>query len=328
MPTIGNTYPTLVDLMKRQDPDHKVAAIIEIMSETNEVLDDAIAIEGNLPTGHRTTVRTGLPSVAWRMLNYGVPTSKSTTMQVDDRTGMLEAYAEIDKSLADLNGNSAEFRLSEDAAFLEAMNQNMVQTLFYGNTNANPERFLGLAPRFSELSADRTQSGSNIIDGGGLGTDNTSIWFVTWGDQTGFLTYPKGTLAGFQHNDLGEVTLQDQTGGQYQGYRTHYKWDVGFVLRDWRGTARIANIDASEMQAGTVAIEDLMIDGFYRVRKRPGKKAIYCNEAVQLALHKRAKDQANVNLSIESFEGKEIVKFLGIPVRQVDEILNTEARVI
>ncbi len=33
--------------------------------------------------------------------------------------GMLETYSEIDKALADLNGNTAAYRLSEDRAFLE-----------------------------------------------------------------------------------------------------------------------------------------------------------------------------------------------------------------
>lgn len=64
-------------------------------------------VEGNLPTGHKTTIRSGLPSATWRLLNYGVQPSKSTTVQVTDSVGMLETYAEVDKSLADLNGNTA-----------------------------------------------------------------------------------------------------------------------------------------------------------------------------------------------------------------------------
>ncbi|MCQ4021275.1 major capsid protein, partial [Klebsiella pneumoniae] len=132
-------------------------------------------VEGNLPTGHRTTIRSGLPSATWRLLNYGVQPSKSTTVQVTDGIGMLETYAEIDKSLADLNGNTAEFRLSEDRAFIEAMNQQMAQTLFYGDTSVNPQQFMGLSSRYSDLTATNAQ---NIIDAGGTGTDNTSIWLI------------------------------------------------------------------------------------------------------------------------------------------------------
>ena len=64
-----------------------------ILVRPNEILDDAVFIEGNLPTGHRVTIRTGLPPVYWRSLNQGVPRSKSMTAQVDETIGMLEAYS-------------------------------------------------------------------------------------------------------------------------------------------------------------------------------------------------------------------------------------------
>src|SRR4051812_34313530 len=111
---------TLADWAKRLDPDGSVPAVAEMLSQTNEILSDAVFKEGNLPTGHRVTVRTGLPTVYWRALNAGVPTSKSTTAQVDENLGMLEARSHVDVRVANLNGNSAAFRLSEDSAFLEA----------------------------------------------------------------------------------------------------------------------------------------------------------------------------------------------------------------
>lgn len=214
----GLTALTLADWGKRIDPNGKVDKIIELLSQTNPILLDMMIMESNSPTGHKTTVRTGLPDATWRLLNYGVPNSKSTTAQVTDTMGMLETYAEIDKSLADLNGNTAEFRLSEDRAFLEAMNQKMAQTLFYGDTSVNPQQFMGLASRYSSKSAG---NGQNIIDAGGTGTDNTSIWLVVWGENTVHGIFPKGQKAGLQMQDLGEQTLRDAAGGQYQGYRSH-----------------------------------------------------------------------------------------------------------
>ena len=166
MATLGTTALTLLDWARRVDPEGKIAKIVEILNDTNEILEDMAWVEGNLPTGHKTTIRSGLPSVAWRLLNYGVQPSKSRTVQVTDSCGMLEAYSEVDKALADLNGNTPEFRLSEDRAFLEAMNQELATTLFYGNTATDPEKFLGLAPRFNDLSAE---NGGNILTGGGAG---------------------------------------------------------------------------------------------------------------------------------------------------------------
>ena len=119
-------------------PAVRVASIIELLSQTNEILEDMYVIEGNLPTGHKTTVRTGLPQATWRLLNTGVPNAKSTTAQLIDACGNLETYSVIDKDIADLNGNTAEFRLSEVKSFLEGMSQQVAATLIYGNQFANP----------------------------------------------------------------------------------------------------------------------------------------------------------------------------------------------
>lgn len=334
MATVGTLAYTYTDWAKRLDPDGKVDAIVEILTDENAILEDAMVVEGNGPTAHRTTVRAGLPTVTWRQLNYGVPKSKSLVTQVDDTFGMLESYAEIDKDLADLNGNSAEFRLSEDKAFLEAMNQELASTLIYGNTATDPKKFMGLAPRYNSISTDRRKSGYNIIDAGGTGTDNSSIWLITWGDQTCHMTFPKGKIAGFQHNDLGQETLTDSAGGLYEGYRTHYKWDVGFVLRDWRFCARIANIDISALATygsgsdTSAKIIHFMIEAMHRIpNMKRGKSVFYVNETVMTWLDIMAQDKHNVYLTSKEFAGEMVTMFRGIPVKKVDAILDTEARV-
>src|SRR3546814_3731512 len=84
-----------MDLAKRQDPDGSVSAIAELLSQDNEILEDMPYVEGNLTTGHRATIRTGLPTATWRKLNAGIPTSKSRTNQVDATCGMLEARGAV-----------------------------------------------------------------------------------------------------------------------------------------------------------------------------------------------------------------------------------------
>lgn len=327
MATVGDSNPTIQDVAKRLDPDGKIDKIVEILNETNEVLDSMTWIEGNLPTGHRTTVRSGLPTVAWRMLNYGVPQSKSRTVQVTDACGMLEAYAEVDKDLADLNGNAPAFRLSEDRAFIEAMSQEMSDTLIYGNTDTDPEEFLGLAHRYSELTgADNSE---NIINGGGTGSDNTSIWLVLWGPVTVHGIYPKGSKAGLQMRDLGEVTLEDAAGGKYQGYRSHYQWKCGLSLRDWRYVVRIANIDVSDLTKDASAGADL-IDLLQQAVEIPpnmnmGRAVFYCNKTIRSFLRRQITNKANVNLTLENYAGRKVVAFDGIPMQRCDAILSTEA---
>lgn len=333
MATIG-TALTLADWAKRLDANGKIDKIVELLSQTNEVLEDMLWVEGNLPTGHKTTVRTGLPSATWRMLNYGVQPSKSTTKQITDTCGMLEAYAEVDKALADLNGNTAEFRLSEDRAFIEAMNQEMAKTVFYGDTTVYPERFVGLAPRYNSLSGAETSA--NVISAGGSGSDNTSLWLVVWGENTVHGIFPKGSKAGLQHNDLGEVTLTDANGGKYQGYRTHYKWDCGLTVRDWRYVVRICNIDVSDLLTAGEASDtsanliNLMIKAVNKVPNvRMGRAAWYCNKEVKTALEIKAMNKTNAQLTIQDLQnGLTVTRFLGIPVRRCDAILNTEAAVV
>jgi len=331
MSTVGTNASTLQDVASREDPNGKIAKIVEILHDTNEILDDMMFVESNLATGHKTTVRSGLPTPTWRLLNYGVQPTKSKTVQVTDSIGMLEAYAEVDKSLADLNGNTAEFRLSEDVAHLEGMSQQMATTVIYGNTASDPEKFLGLAPRYNDLSAENA---ANIIDGEGTGSDNTSIWLVVWGSNTIHGIYPKGQKGGLHHEDKGQVTLEDSQSptGKYEGYRTHYKWDVGMVLRDWRYVVRICNIDVSDLTKDASGDSADIIDLMTQALEIPdslnrGRPVFYCNKTIRSMLRRQIKNSNNVNISMEEVAGKMVVAFDGVPVRRVDAILNTESRI-
>ena len=331
MATLSSTNPTLADVAARMTADGKIdPQIVEMLNETNEVLDDMTVIEANGFTEHKTTVRSGLPAGTWRKLSYGVQPEKSRTVQVKDSMGMLETYAEVDKALADLNGNSASWRLSEDRAFVEGMNQTMATTLFYGDSSADPEKFMGLAPRYNSLSAENAM---NIVDAGGTGSDNASIWLVVWGPNTCHTIFPKGSPAGLQSRDLGEHTLTDASGGKYQGYRTHYKWDIGAVLRDWRYVVRIANIDVSDLTKNASAgadLIDLMTQALELVPNvGMGRPAFYMPRKIRSFLRRQITNKvAASTLTMEEIAGKKVVAFDGVPCRRTDALLLTEARVV
>lgn len=347
MATLSNTALTYADWAKRMEDGYRVAMIIELLSQTNEILDDMLVVEGNLPTGHKTTVRTGLPQATWRLLNSGVPNAKSTTAQITDTCGNLETYAVIDKDIADLNGNTAEFRLSEVKAFLEGMSQQVASTLIYGNQSVNPERFTGFAPRYSTLTTANSQTANNVLSGGGSGSTNTSIWIVVWGSDTWHATFPKGKITGLQHRDMGEWPVLDSNSNTYQAYRDHFKWEIGLVGRDWRYCVRIANIDVTQLTGVSAAnLINLIVRGLYRlptapstataiqtsdtpeVRANMGRTVIYCNRVVRTYLDLQAMNKTNVLLRLEEFDGKTVTTFRGIPVRTCDAILSNEAAVV
>ena len=331
MTTLAVTNPTLLDLAKRTDPDGKPAVIVEILNETNEILPDMTWLEGNLPTGHRTTIRSGIPAPTWRKLYGGVQPNKSTTVQVTDNTGMLEAYAEVDKALADLNGNTSAFRLSEDRAFIEGMNQEIAETLFYGNEGTEPEAFTGLTPRFNDLSAENAD---NIVVGGSADTDNQSIWLVVWGPNTCHGIVPKGSTAGLQVQDLGEVTIEnvDGNGGRMQAYRSHYRWDAGLTVRDWRYIVRIPNIEKSALVADGATGADLPDLMFQAMELIPnlsaGRAAFYMSRNTRTFLRRQLSNQVSSStLTVDMVGGVPVMSFQGVPIRKVDALAADEALV-
>lgn len=330
MAALSTIHPTLLDVTKRLDPNGKIDKIVEILTQTNEVLEDMVWVEGNLPTGHKTTIRTGLPTPTWRKLYGGVQPTKSTTVQVTDTTGMLEAYAEVDKALADLNGNTAAFRLSEDRAHIEGMNQEFVSTLFYGNEGTEPEAFTGFGPRFNDQAA---ANGENILTSAATpdGNDNASIWLIGWGQNTVHGIYPKGSVGGLQMQDKGQVTIEsiDGAGGRMEAYRTHYRWDCGLTVRDWRYVVRI-NFDLEDViAAGTSGpvIADLMAKALRRIPSLAMcKPAFYANRDVLDAIDLQANYKSTLAYTtIEDAQGKFVQRFRGVPIRRVDQLLSTEA---
>lgn len=330
MATLSTSVLTLADHAKRRDPDGKAAKIAELLGQTNEVLDDMLFMEANGITSHRTTVRTGLPTSYWRLLNQGVAPSKSTTAQVDEGMGMLEAWSEVDVELANLNANASAFRLQEAQSFIESMNQEMASTLFYGNSSLDPEEFNGLSVRYNSTSAG---NGENVLLAGGSDTDNSSIWLICWGANTVHGIFPKGSKAGLDHVDMGIETVETTAGAggsRMRAYRDQWKWKCGVSVRDWRYAVRIANIDISLLVANGGSQADLinlMIKAIHRLPSlNMGKCAFYMNRTVfQMLDIQRRDDVAAAGMRYDEVDGKIQPHFRGIPIKKCDALLETES---
>lgn len=345
MATIGANAVTLTDLAKTWDPNGTPARIVELLSQSNPILDDALWIEGNLPTGTRTTVRTGLASATWRLFNQGVAVTKNTTAQLDEQCGMLQSWGEVDVDLADLNGNAAAFRLGENAGHMEAMNQEMAGTLFYGNSGTAPEEFNGLATRYSTL-------GQNCLTGGGSGSDNSSIWLIGWGPLTVHGIYPKASQAGLQHVDHGKTVIETTNGvggSRLSVYQDEWKWKCGLAVRDHRYIVRGCNIDISALVAESSAANliKLMIKMWHRIPTFAGgmtnqgfvgvKPVWYMNRTVAQMLDiqrfntvsGQGTGAQNLGGSIQydQIDGRWTPTFRGAPIRICDQLLETEATV-
>ncbi len=318
---------TLADWAKRLDPMGKVPMIVELLAQTNEILDDMMFVQANNVLSHQTTVRTGLPQIYWKLINQGVKTSKSTTAQISETIGIAEAWSEVNRDLAELGGNTNAIRLSEASGFVEALNQEVASTIFYGNQQVAPKEFTGLAPRYSSLTAGNAQ---NIINAGGTGSDNTSIWLVDWGYNGVHGIFPKGSKAGLIHEDKGMHTVDRDDGTREDVYRDKWQWKIGCVVRNWQCAARACNIDISDLIArGNAApkLIQILIRLIHRVKRR-GKLCLYMNRTVAQELDIQRYDKvAAAGMRYDEVDGKLMYSFRGIPIRICDALIETEAAV-
>lgn len=347
-----NVYLTLADWARRVGPDGNIDDIAELLSQCNEVFTDMLWHEGNLPTGHKTTVRTGLPSGTWRMFNQGVGGTRSTTAQITEDVGSLEAYSIIDKQLAMLDGNVAATRQSEDDSHMEGMSQQMASAIFYSNSYANPTQFTGLSPRYNTVCASTAQNAVNVIDAGGTQSANASLWLVGWGSRSTFGIFPKGSKAGLTFEDKGDVTpAYDASGNRFEAYTSYFKWEAGMCVKDWRYNVRIPNIDVSNTTNGLPGTSPpdlfaLMSEAVVLLptmtrsqsgitqtdapdEPNPGiNPAWYCNRTVRMWLDIQAIRDKNVLIGYKEYAGAPVLDFRGIPIRVCDALLTTESRVV
>jgi len=339
MAELSDLNPSLADILSRTDGDGNIAPIIEAAARANGMIADATYVECNDGTRHKNVIRTGIPEPTYRRYNQGIQPSKSETVPVVDTTAMIRDYNEVDKELADLSGNASAFRASEVVAKMQGFNNFVAREVIYGQTATTPEGMLGIAPRLSDPSAD---SGRQLIDAGGTGSDNTSIFFLTWGGKGCNFIYPKGSPVGFQHEDKGDDTKEMPDNSLMEIYRDYMRWDLGFTLGDWRSVSRVCNIDVSALTKDASAgadLLDLMIDAEEVLDTAAtmsvnmdgelvaGKTCIYVGRIVAKFLRKQALNKTNVELRVEEVAGKRVTMWGEYEIKRIDAITETEAAI-
>ena len=321
MATARNAYLqlTLAEQANRIDPKGNMAAIAEILTESNEILLDAPWMEANNTWAHTVVRRSNLPSGSWRNLNDGVAKADSQTNKVHEQTAMLEQYCISDKALVDSMPNPRQYRMDQARAFIEGMGQTLAYTMIYGNHESDPEKFTGLAPRMASYD------NYYVITNGGS-TTLTSIFVVQWGPGKVYMIYPRGHAnMGIEHEDLGEDRVSGITSNTwFQAYVDHFKVYCGLAVEDPRRIGRICNIDVGT--ASYLFNEDKLIELLNNMPNAGGGSTIYVNRAVKTQMEIALKDKNNVNFSqADGLGGVPVLQFRGHPVRLVDQILNTES---
>lgn len=335
MATLGPSYPTLLEVSKEFGINGEPLSVAEMLAQHNEILDDIPFAEANSTQGHRISINVGLPEATYRKLNGGILPSKGNSTDLTEAMAQLASLGKVDKSIADQSGNLAVYRLRKNKRHMEAMNQKFIQTLFYGDSAILPESFVGLQPRYNVIGG-APSTARQIIDAGGFGTDNMSIWLVKWGLGGVQGIFPKGTQAGIQHKDFGdELCIAPDGVGELPMYRDWFAWDHGIAVEDWRNVVRIANVDASDLSKNAVTgadLIDLMVQATELIDGAgvgdDSRLAWYVPGRIRTFLRRQLLNKSNIWVTNGEASGRRVTMFDGIPLRKVDRLLQSEARVV
>jgi hypothetical protein len=339
MAVLSTVFPTILDVVKGMDPTGRQAKVAEVLQEYHDFLDDIPWIEGNQSSGHLSVVRTSLPAGTWRSLNRGITATHPAVGQIENTCGRLESLSHVDVAIAEMANDVNTFRFNQDKAFIQGMGNDLMDTMIYGNVSINPERFEGLAQRYASLGTTYTTS-AQILDAGGVGSDNTSIWLVAWDTDRCYGIYPKGGKGGLDSMNDGLITITDpnNSGNFMKVYQSHYVWRAGIAVDDYRSVVRICNIDVSALLTASDGSDtsaniikymsralDLLPPGFTN-----GRIAFYMTRQTRGLLRVKMNDKSNLFLQVEHLVSpsgitrRPTLTFQGVPCRVSDAILHTE----
>lgn len=342
------SWPTYQDLLSRMDGAGKQAYIAEMLSQSIVVTKDMPMMEANEVGSHEWVLRTSIPTGYFRSANQGVPYGKSTTAKARTGIASLEGWSQVDKMIAEDSGDIETFRQNEDVAFLEGMGQTIEQTIWYGNTATNPLQFQGLSTFYNTVNTATAANAANVIDGGGTGNSNMSIWLVCWGMRTIHGVYPRGSIAGLHSDDRADtVPGYDAVGNPFMAYTMWFRQQMAVIPQDWRFAARICNLDVTANGLAGPNAYDI----FTGIRKlyllppylgkpsgitetdapndpAPGMRPVlYVCRTGRAFMDIQAMRDRNVLLRLTDYAGMPIDGVNDVPLRVSDQLLTTEARV-
>jgi hypothetical protein len=322
---------TLLDVAKQQDPDGTLAMIAEVLQQSNAILQDMPMLPSNAPMGHRVTMRSSLPTVAWGKINQGVSRSKSATTQAVDTIGIMVGLSEVDAKIKEIVGeaNFSGARLNEDKAFLEAMSQSVAQTILYGNEETDESGFTGLQPRLTTAATAITGSYVKKHHSSPSGSDYTSIYIVDWGERGCHGVYPKNSSAGLKQDDMGKQRVLDADSNAFTAYVKEYTWMIGLSVADPRHVARLANIDISQALSDTsTMLMDSLVEIMNGMASRTGlQRVMYTRREILTALWKQVMNKGNMALTVQEYLNEPTLHVWGVPIRALDQMSAAESAI-
>ncbi|MBR0033434.1 MAG: hypothetical protein IJP96_04715 [Synergistaceae bacterium] len=322
-----NNFLTLNDLRATLMPDGSpVKSYAELLAKENEILDDFPMTQGNQLTGDIHFKRTAMPSAQIRRINQGFDSSKGGKEAVTDTCVEIVSRMTVDMRELDLAPSPENYLLSESKPHIEAINEDVVTSLFYGT---DPEGIKGFATRLSKLSHKQ------VVDAGGTGNNLASIYIIKWDNDEVTGIYPKNTKAGLEIYTKENEYVLDKDGKPFRAHITEWSWFVGLKVRDERYLARLCNIDRDALLTGSTAqaarqeLFNKMIIAKNKIHHvNEGRVVMYADPEIFSILEIAAFEKSNLALGYADVESdRRVLRFAGIPIKRNDAQTIAEKKV-
>ncbi len=337
------TNLTLAELVRREDPDGTMADIVDVLSETNAIVMDATWIMCNDGSSHQHTRTVTEPTGAERMFGQGVVREAGVTEVVNEPTTLLAGFSEPDADMMRQAPEGPELaRAKEDAFFINGLTKTHVSRIFDGNRATNPLQINGINNR-SDYNALSSEFTFDNAGGNASATANkTSIYFIQYGPKRVNMIFPRNmpnSVNGgspIKMRDFGEQLVLDplnsNNNAKYPAFQSWFQVAFGIDIADPRMIKRIVNISTSNIDGvdDFSFDEEVMIDAFNELEDGGAGAVIYCNRTIKSQMMKRANEKGNGFIIAKEGEGPfagPVLRFWGIPVREVAQITNTQATV-
>jgi hypothetical protein len=317
-----STRGNLKDILENIGPDGNYMTVAEILDRETAVLKDAPMREANDTTIHKYSVRNSLPGSSITRFNERRTGSKGSTKmeiaQIETRNNLYR----IDKRLVDIATDASELLNDEAHAMIEGLGQDFDERVIYGEGGTG--EILGIAPRLATLGDFVLSNATTVAN-----EELTSMYIVGWDAARGCsMVYPKGSTGGIEFKDRGIVD-SDTDDGFIQNQVTEVFVSGGFIVKDDRGLARIANVDVQDATLGeTTFDENKVILLINRMPVHLRRRAIaYVSRNLHAAIEMRANDKDNAYYTAMNVFGEDITSIRGLPIRLDEKISEAEDRI-
>lgn len=244
----------------------------------NVLIEDAIVQQANEMMGHQGAYGT-YAGTGGEIVKVGGFRSMSTIGwgSFKDDISIFSDASAVPKDLVDIQGTA--WLAEEQASKANYLGQSIENHLLYGTNGPTPdtytsndgtsttptataEKYTGMAARHripdasDPLNPTGTGAQKCVYDGGGSGTDTTSMWFVRWGKRAVSLITPMNDPQyGLRDEDLG-IQLQTVASASTSApssyrrcYMREYEWKHGLSIypgeNQGNHVARLRNIETS-----------------------------------------------------------------------------------